>query len=549
MKRSFQYGFLLAFLTMIAGAQQARKPVPVPRFRISGTVVNAIGGQPLSQVTVFIAVPENPNDTEQVTTGEDGRFSFENVAPGKYAMSAQRRGFTRQSYQQHELYSTAVAVGPGKVSEDLVFELSPDASISGTVTDEENEAVRNGRVILFKSGLQDGSQSVRFANQVQLDDAGHYRFDHVDPGKYYVAILARPWFAQYVQRAGLREQFTNGEVAPAPPPQPLRPDLDVAYPTTFYPQATDPNGATLITVGPGDRFVADVALTSVPAIHVRLVNVASIGNVILFQPTFDGMKMPLFADTDEVAPGTIEINGIAPGHYILNLMSRGEEGADRQDREVDLTGDQEIDASRRPASIVSISGKVHLEGNQNLNTQLALRFRNVDTGDNFGEPISDKGQFGFQHDLTKPGTYEIALMNPDGTIAVRSVTATGAKAVGHNITLAAGSTVHLDILVSRGLARVDGTVLRDGKPSSQAMVVLVPQDPANNRVLFRRDQSDSDGTFSLQNVVPGRYTVIALQNGWDLEWENPGVLTPYLKDGQPILVDTPRTYEVKVTAK
>ena len=534
---------------MIAGAQQARKPVPVPRFRISGTVVNAIGGQPLSQVTVFIAVPENPNDTEQVATGEDGRFSFENVAPGKYAMSAQRRGFTRQSYQQHELYSTAVAVGPGKVSEDLVFELSPDASISGTVTDEENEAVRNGRVILFKSGLQDGSQSVRFANQVQLDDAGHYRLDHVDPGKYYVAILARPWFAQYVQRAGLREQFTNGEVAPAPPPQPLRPDLDVAYPTTFYPQATDPNGATLITVGPGDRFVADVALTSVPAIHVRLVNVASLGNVILFQPTFDGMKMPLFADTDEVAPGTIEINGIAPGHYILNLMSRGEEGADRQDREVDLTGDQEIDASRRPASIVSISGKVHLEGNQNLNTQLALRFRNVDTGDNFGEPISDKGQFGFQHDLTKPGTYEIALMNPDGTIAVRSVTATGAKAVGHNITLAAGSTVHLDILVSRGLARVDGTVLRDGKPSSQAMVVLVPQDPANDRVLFRRDQSDSDGTFSLQNVVPGRYTVIALQNGWDLEWQNPGVLTPYLKDGQPILVDTPRTYEVKVTAK
>ncbi len=81
------------------------------------------------------------------------------------------------------------------------------------------------------------------------------------------------------------------------------------------------------------------------------------------------------------------------------------------------------------------------------------------------------------------------------------------------------------------------------------MVVLVPQDPANNRVLFRRDQSDSDGTFSLQNVVPGRYTVIALQNGWDLEWSNPAVLAPYVKDGQSILVDTPRTYEVKVIAK
>ena len=532
---------------MLAVAQQARKPVPVsrPRFRISGTVVNAIGGQPLSQVSVFINTPENPNDTEQVTTGEDGKFSFENVAPGKYAMSAQRRGFTRQSYQQHELYSTAVAVGPGKISEDLVFELNPDASISGTVTDEENEPVRNGRVILFKSGLQDGSQSVRFANQVQLDDAGHYRFDHVDPGKYYVGILARPWFAQYVQRSSQRVD-ENGQ---AVPPLPVRPELDVAYPTTFYPQATDPNGATLVTVGPGDRFVGDVTLTAVPALHVRIVNATDAGNVILFQPTFDGMKMPLFADAEEVTPGTIEVNGIAPGHYILNLISRTGDDSDRQDREVDLAGDQEIDASRHPASVVNISGKVHLENNQNLNTQLALRFRNVDTGDNFGEPISDKGQFEFRHDLTRPGTYEVFLMNPDGTIAVRSITATGAKVAGHTITLTGGGSIHLDILVSRGLARIDGTVLREGKPSSQAMVVLVPEDPANNRVLIRRDQSDSDGTFSLQNVVPGKYTVIALQNGWNLEWSNPSVLAPYLKDGVPMVVDMPRTYDVKVNAK
>ena len=547
MKRRIHYGLIAALLTISAAARQSpRHAAPAsPHYRISGTVVNAIGGQPLSQVTVFINTPEHPNDTEQVTTGEDGRFTFENVAAGKYAMSAQRRGFTRQSYQQHELYSTAVAVGPGKVSEGLVFELNPDASISGTVTDEENEAVRNGRVILFKSGLQDGSQSVRFASQVQLDDAGRYRFDHVDPGKYYVGILARPWFAQYVQRSAQRVD-ENGQPLPA---QPLRPELDVAYPTTFYPQATDPNGATLITVGPGDRFVGDVALTAVPAVHIRIVNLNDAGNVILFQPTFEGAKMPLFADTEEVAPGVVELTGVAPGHYILNLVSRNGEVADRQDREVDLTGDQEIDASRHPASVVTISGKVHLENNQSLSGQLALRFRNVDTGDNFGEPIGDKGQFELQHDLEKSGTYEVGLVNQDGTIAVRSIAATGAKAVGHNVSLTGGSSVHLDILASKGLARIDGIVLRDGKPSSQAMVVLVPQDPANNRALFRRDQSDSDGTFSLQNVVPGRYAVIALQNGWDLEWSNPAVLAPYLKDGQALVVDAPRTYEVKVNAR
>ena len=58
------------------------------------------------------------------------------------------------------------------------------------------------------------------------------------------------------------------------------------------------------------------------------------------------------------------------------------------------------------------------------------------------------------------------------------------------------------------------------------MIVLVPQDAANNSPLFRRDQSDSDGSFTLLNVVPGQYTVLALAQGWDLEWGNPAVLHP-----------------------
>jgi hypothetical protein len=41
---------------------------------------------------------------------------------------------------------------------------------------------------------------------------------------------------------------------------------------------------------------------------------------------------------------------------------------------------------------------------------------------------------------------------------------------------------------------------------------------AATRDLFRRDQSDLDGTFSLHGVIPGTYTVVAIDNGWDLDW-------------------------------
>lgn len=543
-------GFLAAIfavmLCTLAFAQRPKTASPA-RFRISGVVVNAIGGQPLAETTVLIAPPERRDDTQQVTTGEDGRFLFEGVLPGKYNLSAQRRGFAQQSYQQHDLYSTAIAVGPGLVSENLVFQLSPDASISGSITDNQNESVRTGRVMLFRSALQDGTQSIRAWRQVALDDSGRYRFDHLEPGKYFVAVLARPWFAQYLQRPSQRTEDAGGRTPP--PANPAHTDLDVAYPLTFYPESTDGNGAAAITLSPGDRAVADMTVTAVPSLHLRVTNLADAGNVVVFQPTFEGLKVSLLADSDEVSPGTVEVSGIAPGHYILNLQSSGAESSHRQDREIDLSGDQEIDASRHPASIASIAGTVHLENSKSLPEQLFMRFRNLDSGETFAGPISDKGQFEFRHDLEKAGNYEVGLVNPDGTIAVKSISATGAKVQGHTIALTGGSSVHLDILVTRGLGKINGLVLRDDKPASQCMVLLVPQDPANNRVLLRRDQSDSDGTFTLPNVVPGKYTVIAIQHGWDLEWANSSVLMPYLKEGQPLVVDPPRTYEVKVHAQ
>jgi hypothetical protein len=54
--------------------------------------------------------------------------------------------------------------------------------------------------------------------------------------------------------------------------------------------------------------------------------------------------------------------------------------------------------------------------------------------------------------------------------------------------------------------------------------------------LVRRDQSDSDGTFSLPNALPGKYTVVAIENGWGLPWLKREVMQPFLRDGQPVEV-------------
>jgi len=108
---------------------------------------------------------------------------------------------------------------------------------------------------------------------------------------------------------------------------------------------------------------------------------------------------------------------------------------------------------------------------------------------------------------------------------------------GHTLTVPEDVSLTVSLSLVEGKVSVEGLAKRAGKPASGAMIVLVPKDPEGNQELFRRDQSDLDGSFTLRSVVPGSYTLIAIDDGWDLDWALPGVLAPYLKHGRAIKVE------------
>jgi len=132
---------------------------------------------------------------------------------------------------------------------------------------------------------------------------------------------------------------------------------------------------------------------------------------------------------------------------------------------------------------------------------------------------------------------------------VKTIKATGAKVTGHNIEIANAMPVRLIVTLSQGLGQVAGTARREGQPLPGAMIVLIPEHPENNIPLFRRDQSDSDGTFSLPNVLPGKYTIVAIENGWDLEWSNADTLDRYIKNGTVVNVIANGRYNVEAVAQ
>jgi hypothetical protein len=162
----------------------------------------------------------------------------------------------------------------------------------------------------------------------------------------------------------------------------------------------------------------------------------------------------------------------------------------------------------------------------------------------FYATVSDKGMFDFADEEIRPGTYDVELANAPG-FQVKTLLAKGAKTSGRTLEIGGGGSVQLVCTATRAVAKVTGVVLRDEKSFAGGMVVLVPRDPAD-WLLFRRDQSDSDGTFTLPAVLPGTYIAIAIEDGWGLDWASPAVLQLYLKNGTPVEVTGEGNINVKV---
>jgi hypothetical protein len=53
---------------------------------------------------------------------------------------------------------------------------------------------------------------------------------------------------------------------------------------------------------------------------------------------------------------------------------------------------------------------------------------------------------------------------------------------------------------------------------------------------IRRDQSDFDGSFHLTNIMPGEYTLLAIDDGRDLAYKHEALIKPYLPSGVPLKI-------------
>lgn len=512
------------------------------RNRVSGTVVSKIDGHALGRVRVVLADTRDAQNSQVVVTGEDGRFDFPTVPAGKFSLSAMKRGYIPAAYDQHDQFSTAIVTGAGLDTEHLVFKLAPDGVIYGKVLDEVGDPVRAARVSLYFDDHTEGIDKIRESQTEFTNDLGEYELSSLRPGTYYLAATAKPWYA-VSPPSDASLAAADGQLKPAVN---VNRSLDVAYPVTYYPDVTDSESATPIPVKGGERLEVDIHLNPVPALRLRfrLAGDQERGYAwpVFEQHSFDGSTVINPTNSAMVSPGVIEVGGIPAGRYDVRLQGPK---AGLQVSGVDLTTEgQQVDTSAAEAfSTVKMTVQVAELGKPG---QIFVGLRSRGRSGMKASRVDDQGEAELQQ--VPAGDYEVVLFSRGRQYSISRISAEGAEVTGRHVIVAAGSTPSISVSALVGSVLVEGVAKRGGKPFAGAMVVLVPKDVEGNRDLFRRDQSDLDGTFTLQDVAPGSYTLVAIENGWDLDWSQPGVIAVYAKHGRAIQVTSTPGKPVRVDA-
>ncbi len=503
----------------------------------------------------------NPNREakNEVVADEAGRFSLEVPQAGSWRLLGVARGFHSQIFEEHQGFYTAIVLTPGAPVFHTTFRMAPDAAITGIILDEAGEAVRSAQVAAERVASElPGESSTASASpirQVEIattDDRGRYALEGLAPGNYLVRVQAQPWYAS---TPGSIQRGAGNAAGPASPV--TDPSLDVAYPTTWFPAANGEAQAQPLLLAGGEERQADFHLSPIPAVRLQIprqdTEVAEPGRPRQQRPatinrvSADGSG--LFNNlTYSNGGGTgWEFSGLTPGIYEVHLP--GPDGQpDGETRQIEV----------RPGA----SGLVTLENSTPL-TRVTMEIDGVSDGDLSAVEFVDtetgrrilamppqgrRGRRPMDGDDEsgdeEPGARRIALLPPhtyDVVVTARSdaylfaVDARGAQVTGSRITLGSASPV-LTLHIARGRGTLSGFALLPDRPAEGALILLVPTTlgAPGNTLPVLRDQANSDGSFRLTAVTPGKYILLAIDHGWDVNWRDMQSLERYLLKGTAV---------------
>ena len=487
---------------------------------ITGRVVDE-SGQPIPNAAVYLrraGPPSGPN--RSIGTDEDGRFHADGLATGSYLVQSFAPSYVPAAETEREYYR------PG---DTVNIRLIKGGVITGTVTNSNGEPVVGVRVNTLR--IRDGEGRplrgfTQSSNSRQTDDRGVYRAYGLLPGTY--VVLA----------SGGNQMNFPGALS----------DSDVP---TYHPSTTrDAAGEVVVRAG------QEVGGIDIRYRGDRGYIVSGTLSGALGEDSAAGIRGVSVTLTHR-SNGTIEsrawvqlrggkgfaVNGVPDGDYdLLAQMDVGTENSSASaPRHVVVKGADVTGIELSLAPLGSIAGRAVLEkipGAERAPDCKAMRIASLDElvliarrDEKAGaknQPdagivsmidASPDEKGAFKIPSLAPGRYRIEMRLPSEDWFVKSITKAGASTAKQN-DVASGLVISTsqrvtDVIITlrEGGASLRGNVVAASEgtrlPALLAHLVPAEAEAAEDVIRFAEARVDSEGAFSLSNIAPGRYYLLA----------------------------------------
>ena len=512
--RAITGGILLSLAAGGAGSEAAEGG----SYRISGTVVNSVSGAPLRQAHVVAARADGAAGQLEATTGADGKFAIEGVPEGAWTLTAERKGYLRQSYGQRDVFQTtdsSVITGPQGASENLAMPLHQPAAISGKVIDERGEPVP-GAMIHWLVETTANRKLVTIRKVVATDDRGEYRLFDLAPVTCYLSVVV---------------------------PNPAGAESQAGFAPLYYPNVSDARAAAPIHLKPGGEFTANFTLHPARGgVSVTVEGDYSVaggtGSELLVLVTEGPAGSSVSAATLGPGQGST-FSHVPAGRYRLLVGDLGSTSSISKWVEV---GSQDVKVTLPIADPPEVTAKVRVVDGDPVRLRGAtLTIAGFADVVNNTRPIPADGKITFAPMAS--GRYQVVLGSPQ--LYVKNVVARNARVVDGFVELPESGPVQLDIVAAGDGAVVSGNVIAGGRPLSGAQVLLVPQKQPGDPADYHGYQADSDGSFTFAPVKPGAYYLFATEDEL-LEFGDAAKVRPYLAGAKLIKVEPRGTMKTKI---
>jgi hypothetical protein len=515
----------------------------VPAGKLEGTVVRIGSKEPIEGAQIVLAridaASTSSGTSATAASGEEGRFTFENVAPGSYRVLVAANGYVRQQYGQRVFpgAGSPIRMDAGQAIQSIVVEMSPAAIVTGRILDNDRRPTAAVPVRLMRFLYDEsGARSLRVYGTAQTDDRGDYRISFVTPGRYYVhAGTAQSALFSGEQRLGPNER-------------------QQVYSDVYYPGVAEISLATPVEVRPG--MVAgglDFSLVrrSFHTIRGRIIDTttgqppASPALSLFF---FNAGAGRAVANSDRNrqsytnTTGAFEIRDVPPGAYTMASSEKPNTSGNQLAMRfgftrVDVTNSDVDNVIVTIPAGASISGRIMLEGQTSPMAAFQegyVRFvRLVRTANGIhpsmprdweaGTRVAEDGAFRF--DGVTAGEYRIAIQGLDPSHYIKEARYGPFDVLNAPLQFKPDDVHRLEIVLSPRTGSVEG-VVTDGlaSVSSAAQVVLVPDRNRDRPELFRTAIADQNGRFKVSGVPPGNYKVFAWEAIELYSWFDPEIL-------------------------